>query len=1811
MKQEASREMTVEVETLVLDEGTRPANRITQLMRQRIANYVAARSDPSLYQSVRNMSQLVSDDYGNRFLIELIQNAHDAHDPSRADGEIAVELDATEGEYGCLYVANRGVGFDGSNLKAITNIALSSKPVNAGIGNKGLGFRSVLQVCNWPEIYSVLGEAGHGEFDGYCFRFATPSDLQQHLGAGQEELADELAENLPCWHVPIPATSCPSVERFAIEGFATVVRLPLKSGDALAVVRAQIDLLLGLKTPLHLFLDRVARISIDPGTGKSIFLDRSVEDSWTFKPPGFKVDSPITVAKLRLGEQEFVVAHWDIDEKIFQTSLQASLEKGEVPESWKHWEGSARVSVAVPLGTPLEAGRLYCFLPLGAEGKAPFAGYLNANFYTKMDRRAVDASIRLNDRFMRTAAWLSCQLIGFLVERNWPKAPGAVVSLLCWDEPYVETLKHAMGDKGQGILTRAFLPVRGAGDSIAWASPKDAYAWMAPPDACLSPKRVCEVGGGKVLVDSLGLRQRATLDQLYTRLRGSDFKPSARVLADWVEKIAERMHAEAVLPERWASFYDEVSVALAGQAPFLFGKRFLLSVSGDLITSELPVAAGTGRLRRAADVYFAPVMSVDADVDDEQSKQALPLDRLPATLRKGFALLNRDIPWLKDDGGHRPGRSFLIAGKLAREYDTRDVLRTLAGVTRTSGADRPREQALEWAFRLWNSGRSLSDKETRSAGFFVPTGQGWLDAESAMFGAGWSVLNGKKLQTFLRATAERSDDLRQSLERLLPDFSSWPVKHGLEADWVRFLTAAGVTDKLRPVGGESVSAEPTANRANLPSLVSRAVTGMPEALRTHWRSLLVQDCSRMYVSPPYRAELRPWRIPGQNDIDTLPLEVRRDYAIQVALALRMIGEEQRSFRALRADYGVPTEPHRLSTPLIAFLTGAEWIPVMRLGGTMRFAKPADAWCFGEDEDRPPRFLEFVVRQVAAAMDAPTLEWLQERAQLGLFNDARHADRALSAMAQAASQRISDARDVRRFQDYFQRLWSTARRGGQPMPAPSVPVLVAGEIVAISGASEESALAYFDDERDSLKKQLLEEVGEPVFDLVRGDQDAAWKWVNASAPGRFRRISDDPAEVYVDGVKFDDAMPTRQLSEVVGPWIVDFFVCVAEHKSSAFVHATQNTLGRIRRSAMNLALVEGQVIQIGHGEVRVALPSSLHGALALLRPSGPVLIVQAGGSPLTLETLARASGQLAAALGSRELAHGLDAALLRLATAMRDRAEEMPDDAVMAEALGVDLEAIRATRRLASGDLVGLLDLAIPLSACVATHDITLKLQELALLDDPHDEDLRAALGDLAACMGLQLGDLEEQMMHLVDLSDLKSQFSLPLAVLNAAITELSGRYKCVSNEREHRDAWTRHLRQCQQAIVESLRARAAGTFDSEEVLTAYATARDEVLTVEPDTSWFTMYDDLPDSIMDERIEQWIEERLPAAAPGLALDLTVTEVRSCNGASLRDFWTRFSPVLSAWVHAPHTSTTGAVREAWSDPYTCRESFLVRARDHGWLDFRTLDDSQIARWLAVDGVWPADRAADSDCTAWGIDADSVVSAEERAKAERLEQQRRRAQIAFAGATMSALKEGYADLAAAVASRVGEAVALKQVSATEAELGTMEPAKPSGGMGGGSGKKPLQSPENSMSDDQKLAVGLIGELWAREWLRVRHDLESVDESNWVSGYRDSVLNTSGGLDSLGYDFIVARKSHTLYYEVKASTGDPLRFEMGPTEIGAAQRWKSDRDHRYRILYISYVGDPARMSVTLLANPFSARAVGKFRPVGKGSVVYEFDPT
>ena len=87
-----------------------------------------------------------------------------------------------------------------------------------------------------------------------------------------------MARNLPCWHVPVAVEPGENVARFATEGFATVVRLPLKSAMPLTPsVRKSIGPL-GLKTPLQLFLEQDSSASPSIRDGQPSLMDRAVLD---------------------------------------------------------------------------------------------------------------------------------------------------------------------------------------------------------------------------------------------------------------------------------------------------------------------------------------------------------------------------------------------------------------------------------------------------------------------------------------------------------------------------------------------------------------------------------------------------------------------------------------------------------------------------------------------------------------------------------------------------------------------------------------------------------------------------------------------------------------------------------------------------------------------------------------------------------------------------------------------------------------------------------------------------------------------------------------------------------------------------------------------------------------------------------------------------------------------------------------------------------------------------------------------------------------------------------------------------------------------------------------------------------------------------------------------------------------------------------------------------------------------------------------------------------------------------------------------
>ncbi|UKY54736.1 hypothetical protein [Streptomyces inhibens] len=127
----------------------------------------------------------------------------------------------------------------------MSKLSCSDKVVGEGIGNKGVGFRSVLQISAAPETYSARPDGGTpAVLDSYCFRFATPDDLSLLLA--DAELVHRATEEFPPFQLPFPVSAVPETcAKLALAGHVTVIRLALRSETARGEVRRRIDELAG------------------------------------------------------------------------------------------------------------------------------------------------------------------------------------------------------------------------------------------------------------------------------------------------------------------------------------------------------------------------------------------------------------------------------------------------------------------------------------------------------------------------------------------------------------------------------------------------------------------------------------------------------------------------------------------------------------------------------------------------------------------------------------------------------------------------------------------------------------------------------------------------------------------------------------------------------------------------------------------------------------------------------------------------------------------------------------------------------------------------------------------------------------------------------------------------------------------------------------------------------------------------------------------------------------------------------------------------------------------------------------------------------------------------------------------------------------------------------------------------------------------------------------------------------------------------------------------------------------------------------
>lgn len=212
------------------------------------ANKITYKNQPARVISDYRREQQTTKDYNGRQLFELLQNADDAQSQ-----EVQIIFDSREGY---LQISNKGEEFDIKGVRSLLLSDFSSKNKKEYIGNKGLGFRSIL---NWASSVQVSTHK-------FCLKFSeeiAKTELEKIFPGfmGLEELLEE--RELEKDKYPFPVLSLPEIidDQQPSHSWITEIKIwfPKDQPSIPAAIKKQLD---GIVPEILLFLNHTRRINI-------------------------------------------------------------------------------------------------------------------------------------------------------------------------------------------------------------------------------------------------------------------------------------------------------------------------------------------------------------------------------------------------------------------------------------------------------------------------------------------------------------------------------------------------------------------------------------------------------------------------------------------------------------------------------------------------------------------------------------------------------------------------------------------------------------------------------------------------------------------------------------------------------------------------------------------------------------------------------------------------------------------------------------------------------------------------------------------------------------------------------------------------------------------------------------------------------------------------------------------------------------------------------------------------------------------------------------------------------------------------------------------------------------------------------------------------------------------------------------------------------------------------------------------------------------------------------------------------------------
>ena len=1799
-----------------------------------------------VYAQNKSLSEHIAADYRGRCLIELIQNGNDAHPDERQDGEIEVLL-ADEGPFGTVYVANRGLPFTKRQVVALSGIGESSKPPGEAIGNKGLGFRSVSQVCDAPEVYSQSEPPPtESQFGGFCFALEHGEAMDGHF---DDPRVSQLAQrDLPMFSVPRWLTKQPRrVADFAERGFASAVRLVMRDQGARTDILGQfVHLMTNQSVPLLLFLERLGRMTIVVEGADRPSPDRIVLTRTERRLQG----SPGRASIVDLAQQgTFLLAKRPVPESTMRKAIVAGVSANQLHSSWEEWSGEGEVAVAVRTDPGPVAPRLYTFLPMGDGADAPFHGYLNGSFFPKSSRKAIDAGIDLNRLLLEEAASLSAETVRWLAGKtagncrrdgiDGGTAARAAVDLLVWHEVSslvgdneAEALDNRdrrtdlsamvadrVADSEGQFADTTIVPCLPAGqgmspgvEPIAWCPPSASRSWdddsKTFSTACLADH------GSKVGIAPLwpGLGEERA-ERLVAFLMGhapDEFKgrPTPTERARIAESLAMSLPQSRRPPvAKWTAFYRDLVDFMDGSPLPLAGRQVILCGDGLLRSGPSIESAnqsrGTRRRRRRKGERVEASLLFPRKKDGGKDEVDDSL-RVPSSLKHYFAFASEALPW---HGELKRAREFL-EDSLVSAYDGETLLTRISQVV-NSGATRNEAVAgLRWAFAIWlRAGQGLLGRG-RNYQLLVPTDSGkMIPATDAVFSESWpDETLGKRLKQFIDAAPPGTTDIADLAQRRLAPTSHRAFRETRIDEWVTFLTSLGVNRGLFALGKE-VRADRWFKAHELTSFTFCTELAIPKATAERWKddiSRFDPRGTRLAYTTNYSIKGPLWCLPGQGDHASFSDDCRQLYA---ALVVNWLGHAPEAVFSVRIEHQHRRSDQRVwPTPLLAFLRGDKWMPAEDPGayGVARghFA-PHEVWVSGTSGERFPYYLRRPVVELANAIDRMgdgARKRLIDRSRLRVLGDPA----TLLEQAQFLADQFRSGSVKYHYEPQFTNLYSSTWRAvadqfaadpdrvATVTPPERLVVKRGSELQLVKPGSTDGPI-WVRDNDDEIAPDIIGATGAALLEIKASNPARIGAMFDALYGDRVGRISQLRYDVRADGVPINDLSPTSTVVEVCA-WLRPMLALTIEA-----LKGTEAGQLPADRSEI-LSRLNGVEVQFA-ADVRIELDGVV---IQARRPSHlfqrsdatPLVLVEHNG-PIDWKIIEDCLPPICQAVNLPQVTPNMRLLARELAEAGIGVADEEQIERSGVERLGQTLALDEHALRAALSLLLDVFSVNRPWVRTVVhlvggEEGLDILDREFGASDDL--VLLRKVLEPLLAPAGISSEELVDACRRSSQVGDFREQLGFPLAVFNESL--IATGHEPETYPELHANQILHFVTNHEIEIIQALRNAVAEELGRYVAAPKYVTRRDEIRSIAPDGEWLLVHKYVPDELIAAHVEAWLSQ---AGAPPLGQNPnglpSLHAVRRANLATIAKFADVAAPLVRTWC----LSRGHEVPELWanhSEPASKLRPMLEAA---GTIDFREVDNDGLLRWCVALNAWPSGMERTLDRAVLGIHVTDVEVANEKVRVEAERREAERRSVEFNGDVVDPHTADWTEISSAIGEGLAQTIKGMALG-TPADLASVSVRTK--GPGGGPHGIPSSKRTVHIPQAKKDMIGRLGELIVYHWLKGRFPNQDIDAA-WVSQNGNDQLGRSGGSDGLGFDFEIEYRNQTWQIEVKASVGDQQRFEMGESEVRAAREAARPRSGtRYVVVYVANPHDPANAHIDVLPNPMSPEADGVLDLLGEG---------